>query len=457
MKHSIYLSAILLLFSLIIFVSCQKEIGNKPTLQEEIQSSAANHSNGHLKQTKTFSSEVALKWLDMKRRLIQQADQLRKPGFVDQYQDRYFAYVGIALYESVVPGMPSYQSLSGQLTDMPQMPQTEPGKEYHWAASANAALAFIHKGLLYSITAANKLAVDSLEQALNVQYQGEADAATIQRSVNFGRSVAQGILNWSETDGAYATYPTYVLPTGPGLWVPTPPNFAAPTLIHYGNLRPLMPGVLNVTLPTPPLTYSINPSSDYYKSMKEVYDASITRTAAESDQALYWRSNVVGWFGILKKVAIEQSAMLDQVALADCKMGIAVFDAAIANFKSKYTYNVQRPVTFIRSVMGYTTWNSLFAANANPDYPDGLVPDYSSSAGTLSSVFGNNYYLNTDDTNLNTFQGYIFNSFEEAAIHGGNSRFIAGVTTKPAVTAGLTIGFKTAEYMDTKIKFLKDE
>lgn len=405
----------------------------------------------------TYSSEVVLKWLDMKSRLIQQGgNQLQRPGFTDQYQDRYFAYTGISLYESVVPGMPEYQSLSGQLTDMPQMPPTEPGKTYHWPASANAALAFIHKGLLYSITAANKLSVDSLEQALNAKYQTEVDPETFQRSADFGKEVAKRVLEWSEKDGAYASYLPYTSPVGVGLWVPTPPNFAAATLVHYGDLRPLMPGVLNETLAGPPTPYSTDPSSDFYKNMKEVYDISQTRTTAQSAQALYWRSNVVAWFGILKKVATEQSAMLDKVALADCKIGIAVFDAAIAGWKTKYMYNVQRPVTFIRNVLGYTTWNSQFATNANPDYPDALVPDYSSSAGAMSSVFGKNYPINTDGTNRDTYQGYTFNSFEEAANHGGESRVIAGVTTKTAVAVGLQIGFKTAEYMEKKIRFKKN-
>jgi hypothetical protein len=38
--------------------------------------------------------------------------------------------------------MPAYQSLYGQLTDMPVMPITEPGKAYHWPTSANAALLY---------------------------------------------------------------------------------------------------------------------------------------------------------------------------------------------------------------------------------------------------------------------------------------------------------------------------
>jgi hypothetical protein len=87
-----------------------------------------NDDNGHLHQTKTYSSEVAQKWHDFQLRL------LRLPAGSNPFGmngNRYFAYFGIALYESVVPGMPGYQSLHGQLTDMPAMPATEPGKAYH--------------------------------------------------------------------------------------------------------------------------------------------------------------------------------------------------------------------------------------------------------------------------------------------------------------------------------------
>jgi hypothetical protein len=52
-----------------------------------------------------------------------------------------------------VPGMPAYQSLSGQLTDFPAMPSTEPGKAYHWAASANAALAEMNRRLFPATSA----------------------------------------------------------------------------------------------------------------------------------------------------------------------------------------------------------------------------------------------------------------------------------------------------------------
>jgi hypothetical protein len=76
---------------------------------------------------------------------------------------RLFAYSGVALYESVVPGMPAYQTLYGQLPICLQMPATENGKAYHWAASANAALAYISKQSFPTTSAANKSSMDSLE------------------------------------------------------------------------------------------------------------------------------------------------------------------------------------------------------------------------------------------------------------------------------------------------------
>ena len=84
---------------------------------------------------------------------------------------RPYAYSGIALYESVVPGMPSYQSLAGQLTGLSGLPATEPGFAYHWPGSANAALAYINKQMFPTTSDANRASIDSLEAALNLQYQ----------------------------------------------------------------------------------------------------------------------------------------------------------------------------------------------------------------------------------------------------------------------------------------------
>ena len=154
------------IFLSVLFFSCQKQI-DRPAKENKLTQRAKNSINGHLKQANTFSSDVVLKWIDLNRRILLTTSRVA-PGV---RVNREFGYTGIALYESVVPGMPSYQSLSSQLNEMPVMPQTQPGAAYYWSASANAALAAMNRFFYPTTSAANKASMDSLENALNIQYE----------------------------------------------------------------------------------------------------------------------------------------------------------------------------------------------------------------------------------------------------------------------------------------------
>src|SRR6266487_1436182 len=147
-----------------LFISCQKEIQPKEK-QKEIYSVNSNSLHGHLQQTNTYSSEVVSDWIKMQVRLMRTTSGIPNNAFA-----RHYAYTGIALYEAVVPGMPAYQSIAGQLNGLTGLPQTEPGLAYHWPGCANAALAYINKHMFPTTSDANKAAIDSLENALNAQY-----------------------------------------------------------------------------------------------------------------------------------------------------------------------------------------------------------------------------------------------------------------------------------------------
>ena len=145
-KHALIFS-----FSLFVFISCQKA----DFKSEDFFDHHGGGNSGHLKLAKTFSSDVVVKWLNM------ELEMMRVPlpaGVGSQAADRVLAYNGIALYQSVLPGMPSYKTLGGQLNSLPAMPGAEPGKAYHWAASANAAMAFMNRKLFPASSEANKTA-----------------------------------------------------------------------------------------------------------------------------------------------------------------------------------------------------------------------------------------------------------------------------------------------------------
>ena len=238
-KKSLSFAAVLCVSALL--VSCHKEIDPKENQGEIASASKYNREHGHLKQTKIFLRCSVIKWMDMQLRLMQTSSPFigGLPAF------RPIAYSGIALYESVVPGMPAYQTLSGQLTDMPAMPQTLPGFAYHWPTSANAVLADMNRKLFPNTSTANKNSIDSLENALNSEYQVDVNAATFQRSVQFGKAIAQLVFDWSVADGANHANDPYTAPVGPGLWVPTPPANLAAFGPYWKNNRLMVSGSLN--------------------------------------------------------------------------------------------------------------------------------------------------------------------------------------------------------------------
>ncbi|MGZ8510317.1 MAG: vanadium-dependent haloperoxidase, partial [Chitinophagaceae bacterium] len=329
-----------------------------------------HHGNGHghLKQAKDYSSDVAIKWMNMQLRLMSTATGIPNVAFARPY-----AYSGISLYEAVVPGMPSYQSLEGKLNGLSGLPQTQHGVAYHWPSSANAALANITKQMFPTTSAANKISIDSLENALNNQYQGEADSEAISRSIAFGKAVAQKVFGWAETDGYLDASNAYTPPAGPGLWVPPSLPVPASSTPYWGNLRLMIAGSIDNAQPGAPIVYSEDPSSDFFKMAKEVYDASQTLTAEQTALALYWR-DVPGvttpghYVSILKQVLENDKPMLDKATIAYALGGITVYDAAISCWKTKYQYNLVRPITYIRTVLGHTTWNSLLGTPAHPEY-----------------------------------------------------------------------------------------
>jgi hypothetical protein len=441
----------LVFISIFFFSACRKETGVEQGVEEN--EFAVENLNGHLKQTKTFSSEVALKWLELQWRIFSQSG---RPA--NENPSRHLSYTGIALYESVLPGMPSYQTLAGQLTDMPAMPHTEPGKAYHWPSAANAAQAYLNRNLLPTTTAANKNAIDSLASAQGAACREQADMLTYQRSVAFGEAVAKIIFEWSKSDRFLELLNAqYALPVGPGLWEPTPFGPARPSGPFWGEGRLLMPGVLAETFPAAPITYSTDPASPFFQAVKEVYDAAAVLNAEQMNQASYWRNAPQPqWMGILAQIFREQAdnIRLDKAALAIAKMGIATNDVRIICWKAKFQYNRLRPVTYIRSVMGYPTWNSLTPTAPQPEYPSGHASWFATGASVMTEMFGENYAF-TDHTKAPLFAPLSFSSFNEAAVHGGFSRFYLGMNTRSSVQTGIDLGNKTVEYMVRKIRFLK--
>ena len=451
--QSAFLLTVLISF---LTLSCQKEM--KTELNEEKISPPPNTTSlqGHLKQTKTFSSDVVVRWLNM------QLDMLRVPlaaGTGSQAADRCQAYCGIAVYEAVVGGMPEYQSLTGQLTDFPAMPATEPGKAYHWAASANAALAEMNRKLFPTTSAANKTNINNLENTLQAIYAGEVNDATLQRSIAFGKEVATRIFAWAVTDGSANVNPPYVPPVGPGLWVPTAPT---PPINPYAfQRRFLVPGSATGTAIPPPPVYSTLPGSAFWNMVKDVYDKSLVLTNEQKAMAVYHR-DAPGYPGgghfvsILSQVLSKAQPALDIAALTYAKVGLAQNDATIVLFTAKYSYNTVRPITYIRNVMGHITWQPHIPTPNHPEFPSGHATTNSAVLGMMTNVFGENFELTLHTYDYLGLPARSYNSFDEMGKEMADSRVYGGIHYQSTCDNSLLQGKKVCENILGTVKFLKE-
>ena len=338
------------------------------------------------------SADVVYQWYKFMTKL-----QLREsPQPVLLAQHRAFAYIGVGLYESVQPGIKNASSLSKRLYQMPDMPQPEGSKDYLWSASANAALSSMVKLFLGSLTPVNQASIDSMETATYNRLRLTTPDDVLQHSQAFGRSIATAIYNWSTTDNYTLASTGYTPLNEPWAWVPTPPNLAAPVGANLQYSRPFLAYSLTATAPPLPFPYSEDPSSNFYKEAKTVYDISITLTAEQKAIANWWAdaggtgTGVPAPYHILSivtSVLESQKAGLWKAVDVYAKTGIGLKDGPINTFRAKFQYNLLRPVTYIRRHMD-ANWLSYLINPAYPEYPSGLVSNYGPIIQVLIREFG---------------------------------------------------------------------
>ena len=391
------------------------------------------------------SSEVIQKWMSLQIRLMKNTT-----GVPNQAFSRHFGYSGVAAFESIAPGIPGNSIWKNKWNGLTGLPAADNSANYYYPANVNAAMAAINRSFFPNANAADKATIDSLESALNQGFLTTQPLAKITKSNDFGKAVAAAVFAWSETDGYKNANAPYTVPTGPGLWKPTPPTNAAPATPHWGNNRTIVTGSTLNTLPPAPPAYSTDPSSPFYLMVKKVYDASQTLTEDQKAMAMFWRdvpgtSSPGHWLSILAVTVNKTNAKLDKAALAYALTGAAVNDGLISCWKGKFQYNLLRPVTYIRETMGHGEWNSYIGTPAHPEYPSAHSSRSGAAAGVLEKLFGN---VGTITDHTYDYLGYAprsYSSFNAIAEEAGISRLYAGIHFQPAIDQGLLLGNKVAD------------
>ena len=399
--------------------------------------------------TDNYPATVAIEWFNQFYILTKVS-----AGFTPPVAARAFGYAGIGLYESVVPGMSTYQSLGTKLNGLPELPGIMPGKNYYWPASANAAMAYLARKLYANMPDNQMINVNNLEAKLEQSFTLFADRETLTRSKAFGASIAEVIFTWSISDGGHEGYnrnfpQSYNPIKGPGKWVPTAPAYQRALQPYWGNNREIVLGITKQTKPVSPLPYSTSNTSSFYSQALEVYTVTRSLTKEQEIIAQYWSDDPgIGGtppghsINISTQILLKENASLSIAAETYCKVGIAVSDAFISCWKSKYEFNLLRPITYIREIID-SSWTPILITPPFPEFTSGHSVQSSATAQVLSDLFGyrNSFIDRTHEllTDINgTPRQYssFFDYAEEAAI----SRLYGGIHFRDGIQLGLKEG-----------------
>ncbi|HEX8429146.1 vanadium-dependent haloperoxidase [Hymenobacter sp.] len=405
--------------------------------------------------TSSYRADVAVAWLNLQLRLVRTT-----PVVATNTLGRPFGYAGIVGYEAVVPGMPGYKSLAGQLNGLSGLPLAGRSALYSWPLSANAALAAFNRSLFATTSAANLSAIDSLEAATRAIYQVDLPPGVGTRSAEFGQQVAAAVLTWMQTDG-HNNATVYTPPTGPGKWVPTAPAFAPSFFPFWGSNRLLVTGSGDNADPGPPPAYSEAAGSPFYLMAREVADISQTLTPDQRAIALFWNDQPNGrtftphghWMSILTQTLANENTTLDKALLAYAKVGISMNEATISCFTTKYTHCLLRPITYIRGPLGNPTWNPLIPTPPHPEYSAGHATVSSAAAEALTQLFGANYAFTDASYVPFGLSARSYTSFEQAGAEAALSRLYGGIHYRNSCEKGLAQGKKVAQNVNTKLDF----
>ncbi len=393
--------------------------------------------------TRAYAGEAAFRWFDLALELVRAT-----PGFSPPVASRAFGYAGVALYEAVAPGMPKRRSLAGQLNGFGAVPGAADAS-YHWPTVANSALASMLRSLFPTAPAEKAAAIDELEHLLGESGRAVPPPGIYRRSVARGAAVADHVFEWSRSDGGdeafLRNFPPYAPSSGPGSWVPTPPGFLPALQPYWGANRPFSLPRGDAADPGPPLAYSEDRDSTFYLEARECYLAATHLTSDQEAVARFWSDDPGQTatppghsLSILTQVARSLDIDLGRAAEAYAKVGIAVADAFIACWSTKYRYNLLRPVTYIRSLVD-GAWTPLLVTPPFPEYTSGHSVQSAAAAEALTALFGDVAFVDRTHERRG-LPARSFRSFREAAEEAAVSRLYGGIHFRSAIERGLEQG-----------------
>jgi hypothetical protein len=401
-------------------------------------------------------------------------DRIVHDIFSPPVASRIYTYSCVAGYEAIIAGNPKYISLSGQLNGLEPTPKPDPDLEYCFELASIQATLQVGRQLIFSESDLDEFYNQVMSEFKSSGMPGDV----FERSIEYGKKVAEHVLAWSSKDSYKQTrsFPKYtILLDDPGTWKPTPPAYMDAIEPHWNKIRPFAIDSATQFKPKPPTTFSIQKNSQFYQEALEVYNTGKGLTEEQRSIASFWDCNpfvmnVRGhvmfatkkispgghWMNITRVTCTQKKADFAASAEAYVRVAISLIDGFISCWDEKYRSKVIRPETYINQYID-ENWTPLLQTPPFPEYTSGHSVISSSAAVALTDLFGDNFAF-TDSTELEFgLTARSFKSFKEASEEAAVSRLYGGIHYRPAIDQGIVEGRALGEWIVGNIKTRKED
>ncbi|MFZ1391416.1 MAG: vanadium-dependent haloperoxidase [Dokdonella sp.] len=374
---------------------------------------------------------------------------------------RMYAYVSVAIYEAQICGAENYLTLEGQVNALKDLPRPSKDSVYDWTTVTINAAYYVQDYMMARYIPAGMKAMNVLHDAQIAERAKTIAPDIMGRSKKYGRDIADAIIEWSESDGyEEARYKYYKAPSREGhpeMWEPTDFN-QVPLEPFWGDNRPFCIKSPKDFATELKFKYSDDSTSEMWKQAMEVYTTDKNLTEEQRTIALYWADDAGEtftppghWISIISEFVQTQDMKLDKATEMYALTAMAMADACITVWYTKYTVDLLRPKTYINEHFE-KGWEPYVETPPFSGYTSGHSGFSGSASTILNTLLGDNIAF-IDSTHIGIgLKPKAFKSFTEAAREASTSRMYGGIHFTCDLEDGLTEGINIGKYILANIK-----
>ena len=297
---------------------------------------------------------------------------------------------------------------------------------------------------------------DLLDSHYNAILAAIPNSAAKTNGLQWGKHVANEYLKLRQFDGAGQSA-GYTYKSKAGYWKRTPPNYDKPLLPAWGRMKPFaIKSPEEFSAGAPPALGSSEWASQYNYLKAIGATNSTVRTPQQREIALFWADGPRTetppghWNKIAQQLARKKNYALLDTARLFAALNMAMADAAIVCWHTKYTYNWWRPVSAIRAgdsddnpqTEPDVHWTPLLITPPFPEHTSGHSTFSAAAAAFLAEFSGSDefQFVTTSDGLPGVTRR--FERFSDAAREAGSSRVYGGIHFPAANEMGLATGSK---------------